>query len=502
MFKRFAEAFDRYVSERVHAALDAKLLKPSGVIISRGAIVEFVADCYRAPKGTLGQLVIRASVPMPTGMMRVRYGFGPAIEADIPSERLKLLNTDEFLAEISAARLRSGAAGEPGKPSNEAPIASPAPGQAATGPDFARSLENPPPPNERLRAVARAREALQVVGMASAQFERVFEDAKQPPDPEFAEGDEVELTEDARIHADRIIRKGHCGIFQRRSPCSPFCYVKFYNLLGIERVCIRHLKKVPKYPVTTVPAYRPDFNYVEVERQRAAGPLVVFDAETFEYLALMGRTRDGLFILGPGAADRVLAIAEKLVASRANLRGEEAKQGASTVTETQDEPKNPEQPLLETAAAHDAVESKETSMPTKAGGGEHTCIKDDGGTPNRRCYACEDEKKSGLQDSIGKATAGLTNAGQAMSAAAVREVEVGRLDPDVGASLDRLGKAIDALPDIEDVRRQERNKTIGEMCYVLQKCVPRWLAAEVREALKEGLAAEDAKTILKEWPYA
>lgn len=28
---------------------------------------------------------------------------------------------------------------------------------------------------------------------------------------------------------------------------------------------------------------------------------------------------------------------------------------------------------------------------------EHTCIKDDGGTPNRRCYACEDERKEQQQ---------------------------------------------------------------------------------------------------------
>lgn len=25
---------------------------------------------------------------------------------------------------------------------------------------------------------------------------------------------------------------------------------------------------------------------------------------------------------------------------------------------------------------------------------EHTCIKDDGGTPNRKCYACEEEEKN------------------------------------------------------------------------------------------------------------
>lgn len=40
----------------------------------------------------------------------------------------------------------------------------------------------------------------------------------------------------------------------------------------------------------------------------------VFDAETFEHLTLMGRTKDGQFVLGEGAAQRVLEHAKKLVA--------------------------------------------------------------------------------------------------------------------------------------------------------------------------------------------
>ncbi len=41
-------------------------------------------------------------------------------------------------------------------------------------------------------------------------------------------------------------------------------------------------------------------------------------------------------------------------------------------------------------------EGRPTERPSTASGDhvskEHTCIKDDGGTPNRRCYACEEEK--------------------------------------------------------------------------------------------------------------
>jgi hypothetical protein len=44
-------------------------------------------------------------------------------------------------------------------------------------------------------------------------------------------------------------------------------------------------------------------------------PPTVLDADTFEHLALMGATKDGRFVLGPGAAERVLAAAQKLTGS-------------------------------------------------------------------------------------------------------------------------------------------------------------------------------------------
>lgn len=49
-------------------------------------------------------------------------------------------------------------------------------------------------------------------------------------------------------------------------------------------------------------------------------PQHVFTADDFEQLALMGRTPDGRFVLGDGAAERVLAHARRMVSAESLLR--------------------------------------------------------------------------------------------------------------------------------------------------------------------------------------